>query len=145
MLQSSDYICDFFYKLPQWERIKLTLYHNRRLDSKLPQIKCIEKMPCIVKEKGTFRNMLFKIQANLLKKKSLSRIVQLNITQLNKVSGLCKHKAKWLINYTHAVFALSEYWMVHGHFIIQGRIILLKLSLRHNRERLSVWMHKDGR
>lgn len=58
----------FFYKLPQWERIKLTLYHNRRLDSKLPQIKCIEKMPCIVKEKGTFRNMLFKIQTNLLKK-----------------------------------------------------------------------------
>lgn len=60
-------------------------------------------------EKGTFRHMLFKVQANLFKKKSPSRIVQLNITQLNEVSVLCKHEAKRFINYPHEVFADSEY------------------------------------
>lgn len=118
-------IC-FNIKLPWCERKTFTVHPNAKPSALLNTMhSCIEKVHLEIR--------FFKIQVNLLKNKFQCSIIQLNITQINEVSVLCKHKAKRLIYYTHELFCI-EYWMVNGNFYYTRTHFWLKLSLKRKRE-----------
>lgn len=90
-------------------------------------------------EKKYIQKYDFDIQPNLLKNKFKPSIMQLNITQVNEVSVLCKHKAKQPIQYMHEVFCIVRILNGSRKFYYTRTHFGLKLSLKHKREIIS-WL-----
>lgn len=92
-------------------------------------------------EKKYIQKYDFDIQPNLLKNKFQPSIMQLtcNITQVNEVSVLCKHKAKQPIHYMHEVFCIVRILNGSRKFYYTRTQLWWKLSLKHKREIIS-WL-----